>query len=179
MLETTDELAELQDLLDRSLAGATEHLRGIITPGERTLTAAELAEVLTGMCTLSVATVTASGEPRISAVDGHFLHGRWVFTTSETAAKARHLHARPQVSVAHVRGDDLGVFTHGRVEFLGRDHPDWAAIEDHLTAHYGSSPSSWGDAIAYLRVQPQWMVAYAFRRDELLAAARAANSSST
>ena len=102
-----------RQLLDASLAGATEHLRAIVTPA-RTLDAQELCDLLTGMRTLAVSTVTATGEPRVSGVDGHFLHGRWVFTTSGTAAKARHLRARPAVSAAHLVGDDLGVFCHGR-----------------------------------------------------------------
>ncbi len=32
MFETPEETAELQELLDRSHAGSTEHLRGIIGP---------------------------------------------------------------------------------------------------------------------------------------------------
>lgn len=71
--------------------------------------------------------------------------------------------------MAHLRGDDLGVFTHGRVEFLTPEQPDFAAVEEHLVGHYGSSPSSWGEDIAYLRVQPHWMVVYAFRKADLLA----------
>lgn len=147
MYETVAETAALQELLDRSLAHATEHLRGIVRP-ERTLSAAQTAAVLQGMRTLSVATVTARGEPRISAVDGHFLHGEFVFTTAGSAAKARQLRARPAVSVAHVLGDDLGVFVHGRAEFLAGDSPDFTEIEAHLVRHYGSSPSSWGEDIA-------------------------------
>ncbi|MEQ4205673.1 pyridoxamine 5'-phosphate oxidase family protein [Actinopolymorpha sp. B9G3] len=169
MYETADELHDLQTLLDTSLPRSSEHLRSIVTPGERTLTASQLTSVLTGMCTLSVATVTARGEPRISGLDGHFLHGRWVFSTAGTAVKVRHLRARPAVSVAHLRGDDLGVFVHGTAEFVPQDHPDWRAIEDHLAAHYGSSPTSWGDDIVYLRVAPHWMVAYAFQPAKLLA----------
>ncbi len=169
MYETQTELDELDALLSTSLRASTQHLRSIVTPGEHTLDARQAATVLTGMCTLSVATVTASGEPRVSGVDGHFLHARWVFTTAGGAAKARHLRNRPQVSVAHLRGDDLGVFTHGRVEFLTPEHPDFAAVEEHLVGHYGSSPSSWGEDIAYLRVQPHWMVVYAFRKADLLA----------
>lgn len=83
--------------------------------------AGQTATVLQGMRTLSVVTVTARGEPRISAVDGHFLHARFVFTTAGSAAKARQLRARPAVSVAHVVGDDLGVFVHGRAEFPDRE----------------------------------------------------------
>jgi hypothetical protein len=168
MYETADELGWLDDLLARSLHGSSEHLRSIVTEGERTLDARQTAAVLTGMRTLSVATVTRAGEPRISGADGHFLHARWVFTTSGTAVKARHLRARPAVSVAHIVGDDLGVFCHGRVEFLEPEHRDFAEIEEHLTRHYGSSPSSWGPEIVYLRVQPHWMVTYAFAKDRLL-----------
>lgn len=160
MYETPTELEELQRLLDASLRGSTEHLRSIIQP-DRSLSAAQLVTVLTGMHTLTVATVTASGEPRISAVDGHFLHGRWVFTTSASAAKARHLRARPAVSVAHVDGERIGVFTHGRFELVPAEHPDRSAIEDHLVEHYGSSPSGFADDIIYGRVRPHWMVTFA------------------
>lgn len=165
MHETGAELAQLQRLLDDSLARATDHLRSIVVPGERTLTAAALSGVLTGMCTLAIATTTAAGEPRISAIDGHFWHGRWIFGTSRTAAKAVHLAARPAVSVAHLRGEELGVFTHGRARPLNPgagtpDDPGWPAILDYLAAHYGSSPLSWGDVI-YYRLDPEWMVAFA------------------
>ena len=63
MLETTEELDNLQQLLDRSMEGAGEHLRGIIT-GERRLSAADLAGRLQGMRLLTVATVTADGRPQ-------------------------------------------------------------------------------------------------------------------
>jgi hypothetical protein len=168
MKETEEEVTELQRLLDAAYDRSTEHLRNIITDS-RKLSAAELAGVLTGMCTLNLATVTAKCEPRISAVDGHFLHGRWVFTTSGTAAKARHLRARPAASISYVDGERIGVFSHGQVEFLEPEHPDFPAIEDHLVAHYGSSPSSWGDEIVYCRLEPSWMVGYAFDKAAVLA----------
>lgn len=165
MHETPAELDELQRLLDKSLAGATNHLRSIVKPGERSLDAAQLCAVLTGMCTLSLATVTANGEPRISAVDGHFWHGSWIFGTDRSAAKAKHLDARPGVSISHLRGEDLGVFAHGTVEDLippgGPPADDWPRIDAHLTEHYGESPTSLGDTIVYWRLRPSWMVAYA------------------
>ena len=171
MYETDAELDALDVLLDRSVSGATAHLRSIIRPGERTLTARQLAEVLSGMCVLAVATVTANGEPRISAVDGHFLHGCWVFGTERSAAKARHLHARPAASAAHLRGETLGVFTHGTVEVLnppaGSADPQWDDILDYLTSHYGESPLSWGDVVMY-RLRPRWMAAYASQPQALL-----------
>lgn len=124
MYETNDDLAWLDELLTRSLRGASEHLRSIVTEGERTLDAAQMAQVLTGMRTLALATTTSQGEPRISGVDGHFLKAHWVFSTSGSAVKARHLRARPALSVAHLAGDELGIFCHGRAEFLGTRHPD-------------------------------------------------------
>src|SRR6185312_8817972 len=62
MLETPVDLGNLQRLLDNSMAGAGEHLRGIIT-GERRLSAADLAGRLEGMRLLTVATVTATHLP--------------------------------------------------------------------------------------------------------------------
>ena len=85
---------------------------------------------------------------------------------------ARHLRARPAVSAAHLVGDDLGVFCHGRAQFLTPEDPDWAPIEAHLTAHYGSSPSSWDADIVYVRIAPHWMVGYAGDKAALLARAR-------
>jgi general stress protein 26 len=166
MKETVAEVTALQQLLDASYEGSTQHLKNIIK-GPRKLDAEELTATLTGMCTLNLATVTAKNEPRISAVDGHFLHARWVFTTSGSAAKARQLRKRPQASVSYVDGERIGVFSHGTVEFLTADHPDFQEIEEHLTNHYGSSPSSWGDVIVYLRLQPTWMVGYAFDKSKL------------
>ena len=58
MYETPKEVAALQDLLDRSIAGSTEHLRAIIRD-QRVLSAEDLVALLTGMKVLSVATVTA------------------------------------------------------------------------------------------------------------------------
>lgn len=160
MDETAAELADLQRCLDDSLSGSNSHLRGIITPGERALSAAQLVRELSGMKVLTVATVTARGEPRISAVDGHFLHGRWVFTTSGSASKARALRARPGVSAAYVDGERVAVFCHGQAEFLTPADADFAGVEDHLVKHYGQSPREWGQDIVYLRVVPAWMVAY-------------------
>lgn len=159
MYETDSELRDLQQLLDTSLSRSGAHLRSIVRPGH-TLNARQLTQVLTGMCVLSLATVTSRGEPRISAVDGHFLHGQWVFSTDGSAVKARHLRARPAASVSHLRGEELGVFAHGTVEFLPAEHPDYRMVHDHLVAHYGEDPHTWGDDIVYLRLRAHWMVSY-------------------
>lgn len=168
MYETKEEVERLQALLDASHGRSTEHLRAIIH-GDRVLSARDLVALLTGMRVLSVATVTARGEPRISAMDGHFLHGTWSFSTSGTAAKARHMHARPSVSVAHVDNEELAVFSHGQVEEIATSDDDFAPTIKHWTRHYGSSPLEWGEHICLYRYHPGWMVGYAWKRDELLA----------
>ncbi len=167
MYETDAEIAGLQDLLDRSHARSTDHLKDIIND-ERVLGATDLIALLTGMKVLTVATVTARGEPRISALDGHFLHGTWSFSTSGTAAKARHLRARPAASVAHVDGEELAVFSHGQALPMTPEHPHWEETLDHWTRHYGSSPLSWGPDIRFYDYRPHWMVGYAFQREQLL-----------
>ena len=160
MRETPQEMAELQRLLDQSMETRNQHLLSIMTP-ERRPTAEQMVQALDGMQVLVLATVTADGRPLTSCVDGHLFHGRWVFTTDATATKARHLAERPAVSATHARGDTFGVFTHGSAERLTPEHLDFAEIEGHLVEHYGSSPSSWAPDIAYLRIQPRWMLAYA------------------
>lgn len=159
MKETTEEVAALQALMDASHAGSTSHLQQIIS-GDRQLSAEQVVGALQGMRVLSLATVTARGEPRVSAVDGHFLHGRWTFGTDGGAAKARHLEARPSVSVAYLDGERLGVFCHGRAVRLGPEDPQWEETIAHWTAHYESDPTTWGDDIRMFRVEPTWMVGY-------------------
>lgn len=171
MHETTEELADLQRLLDASLSRSTGHLRSIVEG--RTITADQLTAVLTGMCTLALSTVTATGEPRISGADGHFLHARWVFGTARTAAKARHLAARPAASVAHLRGEDLGVFVHGTVEELNplgaEPAADWPEVLEHLQGFYGAGAFDWGTEVVYYRLRPHWMTVYAPDVGKLLA----------
>jgi len=165
--ETEAELSALQDLLDRSRARATEHLREIITD-DRVVTAPELVGLLAGMKVLALATVTARGEPRISAVDGHFLHGTWSFSTAGDSAKATHLARRPAVSIAHIDGEEFAVFGHGVVERAGPDDDDWDETLRHWTDHYGGSPLAWGDDIRLYRFDPTWLVCYLADRDDYL-----------
>lgn len=160
MFETPDELAGLQHLLDSSFARASAHLLSIMRP-ERRLTAERLVTELTGIALLNVASVTARGEPRISALDGHFLHGRWYATTAGDSPKARQLRARSATSVACTPRDGYGVFCHGHARFLERGTREFADLHDHCVRTYGESPDDWGADIAYIRFEPAWLVAFA------------------
>jgi pyridoxamine 5'-phosphate oxidase-like protein len=115
--ETAEDLAALQDLLDRSYAGAGKHLLAIHTP-ERRLGAEQLAGRLTGMCLLSLATVTKDGRPVAGPVDGIFFRGAFHFGSSPDSVRFRHIRTRPQVSATHLPGEELGVTVHGRAELV-------------------------------------------------------------
>ena len=117
MHETDDDLARLQDLIDRSYASAGPHLLEIHTP-ERRLSAEQVSARLTGMVLLALATVTADGRPIVGPVDGIFYRGAFHFGSSPESIRFRHIRARPQVSATHLPGEELAVTVHGRAEIV-------------------------------------------------------------
>lgn len=158
MLETQSEIDDLDRLLSASRTRASAHLRAIVTDA-RAPDAAEVIERMRGMQTLAVATVTRAGEPRVSALDGHFLHATWTFGTDHGSAKAAHLRRNSAVSVARIEDQAFGLFAHGVAEPLTPGTPDFDETLAHWAAHYGSSPLEWGDVVMY-RLRPSWMVAF-------------------
>jgi general stress protein 26 len=160
MLETPEELDNLQRLLDRSMAGAGGHLRGIIT-GERRLSAAGLAGRLQGMRLLVVATVTADGRPLAGPVDGYFLHGTFWFSSGRNSVRMRHLAARPAVSATHLPGEELAVTVHGRAELVGLREPAAAELRQAMLDWYvprqGPEFETWLDALDAVaaRIEPE------------------------
>jgi hypothetical protein len=160
--ETAEELNDLQALLDVSLSRSTTHLRSIIT--ERTMTAQQLTQILTGMCTLALSTVTAKGEPRISGVDGHFLHGKWYFGTAQPRQgppprrpprRQRRAHARRRPGRVHARhgGDPQ---PRGRRAGCGLARP--ARVPQ---GFYGDDAFDWDNDVVFYRLHPYWMTVYA------------------
>jgi len=167
MFETQDELDDLDALLARSFSGAGEHLNGIISASRR-LDARDLARYLTGVRHLVVATTTSTGEPRCSAVDGLFVHGSLWFSTSSSSYKARHLEARPALSAAHVRGDDVGVFVHGSARLVVGGSMEAGALAPIWRDLYGGTPEDWSDAPSearYVQIVAARLFTYAFSRE--------------
>jgi nitroimidazol reductase NimA-like FMN-containing flavoprotein (pyridoxamine 5'-phosphate oxidase superfamily) len=111
--ESPEDIAALQDLLDRSYAAAGEHLLRIHSP-ERRLDAQQVADQLPGMCLLALATVTADGRPIVGPVDGIFYRGAFHFGSAPDSVRFKHIRARPQVSATHLPGEELSVTVHGR-----------------------------------------------------------------
>jgi hypothetical protein len=161
MRETRDDLAALQELLDRSYDAAGAHLRRIITP-ERRLTAEQVAERLTGMCLLSLATVTADGRPIVGPVDGIFLRGAFHFGSSPDSVRFRHIDARPSVSATHLPGEELAVTVHGRavpVDVSAGELRD--ALLEVYVPRYGEGWESFLDSgVRYARIEAERMFTF-------------------
>jgi hypothetical protein len=150
MRETPDDLARLQQLLDRSAIGAGPHLRGIITD-ERRVSAERVCQILQGMRLLVVATVTADGRPLAGPVDGYFLHGSFCFSSGRDSVRMRHLAARPAVSASHLPGEELAVSVHGRAELFDLSDPEGSDLRQAMLDYYlprqGPEFETWLDEV--------------------------------
>lgn len=165
MHETASDVQALQARLDASYAAAGAHLLSIHRP-ERRLTAAQLAQRLTGMCLLSLATVTADGRPVIGAVDGIFYRGTFHFGSSPDSLRFVHIRRRPQVSAMHLPAESLAVTLHGRAVILGDLHADEHAgfrqtLLDVYTPRYGKEWEAFLDSgPVYARIEIERIFAF-------------------
>jgi Pyridoxamine 5'-phosphate oxidase len=159
--ETPEDLAELQALLDRSYAEAGPHLLRIHTP-ERRLGAEALAERLTGMSLLTLATVTADGRPIAGPVDGIFFRGAFHFGSAPDSVRFRHIRARSQVSATYLPGEELSVTVHGRaVPVDVSSGPFRQAVLDIYVPRYGEEWEQFLDSgPVYARIDAERMFTF-------------------
>jgi uncharacterized pyridoxamine 5'-phosphate oxidase family protein len=160
MYESDDDVRWLQALLDRSHARMGPHMRSILTP-DRALDARQVVRYLEGVKHVALATVTASGEPRVAPMDALFVRGRFHLGTAGAAARIRHLRRRPTASLTHFVGDALSVTVHGTAVLLGRDHPEAPGLERIYVDVYGSTPFVWAEDAVLVRLEPAAMYAHA------------------
>ena len=135
MHETASDLAALQRLLDRSMAGAGAHLASIITP-DRRLMAQQVCERLTGMTLLALATATPDGRPLVGPVDGIFYRGSFYFGSSPDSVRFRHIRRNPYVSATHVPGEELAITVHGKASPVDVGAPEGAGLRQTLLDVY-------------------------------------------
>jgi hypothetical protein len=102
--ETPEDIALLDELIERSFAEAGPHLVSIATP-ERRLRGRAVCERLTGMSLLALATA-------------------FYFSSSRDSLRYRHLAVRPQVSATHLPGEHLAVTVHGKAVEIDLDGAD-------------------------------------------------------
>jgi uncharacterized pyridoxamine 5'-phosphate oxidase family protein len=163
--ESRRDLADLQALLDRSYGVAGSHLLSIHTP-ERRLDAHQVAERLSGMCLLALATVTADGRPIVGPVDGIFYRGRFYFGSAPDSIRFCHIRRRPQVSATHLPGEHLAVTVHGRAVAVDMRSADNARFRQTLldvyVPRYGPDWVSFLDSgPVYARIDAERMFAFA------------------
>jgi nitroimidazol reductase NimA-like FMN-containing flavoprotein (pyridoxamine 5'-phosphate oxidase superfamily) len=164
MHESPADLAVLQELIDRSYATAGRHLLSIHTP-ERRLSAEQVAERLTGMRLLALATVTADGRPLVGPVDGIFYRGSFHFGSAPDSARFRHIRARPQVSATYLPGEELAITVHGRAVPFDIGDPAAADFRRVLleiyVPRYGAEWESFLDSgVAYARIEAERMFTF-------------------
>ena len=159
MHETPDDLERLQRLLEESYAAAGPHLLSIHTR-ERRLTAERLAALLPGVNVLTVATVSAACAPFVGPVDGLFFRGAWYFGSSPDSVRFRHLRARPRISAAHTRGEELAIVVHGVARPVDPAAADHAGFRGYLLEVYGSGWESWGSGAAYAMIEARRMFTF-------------------
>jgi nitroimidazol reductase NimA-like FMN-containing flavoprotein (pyridoxamine 5'-phosphate oxidase superfamily) len=133
--ETPEDIQVLQELIDRSYAGAGEHLLRIHEP-ERRLSAEQVSEKLTGMVLLSLATVTRDCRPIVGPVDGIFYRGSFHFGSAPDSVRFRHIAKRPQVSATYLPAEELSVTVHGRAVPIDIRDPEHAGFRQTLLDIY-------------------------------------------
>jgi hypothetical protein len=164
MNERPEDLAELQAVLDHSYEEAGAHLRDVTTP-DRRLDAAQLAERLTGMRLLVLATSTRDGRPINGPVDGIFHRGRFHFGSSPQSLRFRHLRERPAVSATHLPDESFAVTVHGDAELIdvhAAEHADFKrTVLDIYVPRYGEQWAEMLDNGAwYARINPRRMFTF-------------------
>jgi nitroimidazol reductase NimA-like FMN-containing flavoprotein (pyridoxamine 5'-phosphate oxidase superfamily) len=162
--ETPRDITRLQDLLDRSYASAGPHVLRVHNPKWR-VSAAQLCELLQGMCLLTLATVNARGAPVVAPMDGQFYRGRFYFGGTRDSSRAANIRARPDVSAAHVQGESLGVTVHGTAREVDKGAKKAEGYRKLLVEIYGKqmADENWeGDMVVYWEIEPRKMFAVSF-----------------
>lgn len=167
MHESPSDLETLQRLIDRSYAAAGSHLLSIHSP-ERRMSADEVVARLTGMCLLSLATVTKDCRPIVGPVDGIFYRGAFHFGSSPDSVRFRHIAARPHVSATHVPGEELAVTVHGRATPVDLRATKGAGLRQALlevyVPRYGPDWEQFLDSgPVYARIDAERMFTFAMR----------------
>src|SRR4051812_49716956 len=104
MLESEDDVRQLQALFDRTFARANPHLSEIVKP-ERRLNARQGVRYLQATRHVAFATVNERGEPRVAPLDGVFIRGRFTVSTGGRAGPRPHPRANPARCATHIDRD--------------------------------------------------------------------------
>jgi hypothetical protein len=165
--ESRADLDALQALIDRSYRAAGAHLLSIHRP-DRRLDAEQVAERLTGMRLLALATVTADGRPIVGPVDGIFYRGAFHFGSASNSVRFRHIDARPSVSATHLPGEELAITVHGTAVPINVHSEEHAGFRQTLleiyVPRYGADWEQFlNSGPRYARIDAEKMFTFAMR----------------
>jgi general stress protein 26 len=159
MLETAQELVDLQQLLDVSAQAAGLFLVETFEIPERTPSAGQLTAYLRGLVNVSVATVTKRCEPRVAPVTSLFVHGGFWIPTEAQSGRVLQLRANPAVSMTFAISNVSAIIAHGAAAIIDAAHPDFEAVD-------GLHNAAWWEPLrrerraVYLRVDADRLFAW-------------------
>lgn len=134
---------------------------------DRRLSAAQVERLLQGKLVIALATVAASGAPRVMPLDALFVDGRFHWTTDGSAARIAHLRRDPRCSATWFDGDRRMVTVHGSAHLIDAGDPDYEELELAWERVVGSRPSTWGSHVYHGRIEPTHMYAFAHDASDL------------
>jgi hypothetical protein len=143
--ETADDLASLQDLLDRSHRSSGAHLRSAFDQEHR-LSASELVAALPGIVEMHLAVVTGAGAPLVAPVDAFLFRGKVCFGLPAVSVRTPLLRRDPRISASFV-SERVSFILHGTAVEVTDDHP-WserfeATAIELAVAQYGEGIKEW------------------------------------
>jgi hypothetical protein len=109
---------------------------------------------------LALATVSATGEPRVGPVDGLFYRGQFWFGSAPDSVRFRHIRRSPSVSAVHLVGEPLAVTVHGTAAPIEVNAPEHEEFRNLCLETYGEGWYEWGAPAQYARIDAHRMYTY-------------------
>ena len=162
MQETAEDLARLDQIMERSIERAGPFLRSSFEMPEHSLSAAQLVAFFDKNRTVALATTTRTGAPRVAPIGCYLVGGSFCIPTTRTAARYRMIERRPEVSLTSFDGIDLAVIVHGRAEVAHDGSPFFGRLELIQQELDHSSVRTWGEPGegCYLVIAPDTILTY-------------------
>lgn len=155
MLDTSDDLIEIDSLLRSSMDAAGSYLRSAFSMPAHCVWADELVSLLDGRLTVALSTVTRRCEPRVSPVDAFFVRGRFHVPSVMQAARTRNL-TRNRAASLTCFSKAWAVICHGESRVMTTDDSLFVTIDEQMLKFGLSSVLDWGDGV-FLEITPRTM----------------------
>ena len=162
MYELQSDVQALQQLIDRSILEAGDFLKKSFQMPDHSLSAVELIERLQGNLTVSLATVTSNGEPRVAPINAIFYRAKYYIPTVHSAARTKMIKRNASISLTQYEGDKFAVIIHGTATLIDTEHNYYSDLDKLRTELGLSDISKWGKGNegVYIRIEPHVLYTY-------------------